>query len=433
MSVKIKNQGDLAYRHDDFGDSIIVERHFNRSGASQFKIKSVEERTISTKRADLEDMLDYLALQLDNPMNVLSQDMARQFLASSSPNDKYKFFIRGTQLEQLDKDYRIMEDFVNNAEAKLQDRKDDITILKKEVQEADAKKKMIEKTNTIRQRIYRLRWMHAWAQVEEVEGELAAREDELRKAEENIEQITRDSEGAGEAYERHNNAHASAQKTREELETELGPHKDSHAEIKDQFDKYKNDLIESATMRRNINEDIKTSRSTIAKAKAEMTKEQARIDAANGPARAQKLADLEDAKNEHEAAQACFRDVGDKTVLERDKDDAKAAADNVRESLEPRREAVRQAEGVLHGLQSDQDQHMAGYDGNVHTLLRAIRNESRFRDKPVGPMGMHVSLVKPEWSSILEKTFGGVLESFVVTNKQDQSLLGELQRRHKYK
>ena len=39
ITVKIKNQGNGAYMPEEFGESIIVERHFSRSGASGFKIK----------------------------------------------------------------------------------------------------------------------------------------------------------------------------------------------------------------------------------------------------------------------------------------------------------------------------------------------------------------------------------------------------------
>ena len=70
LSVKIKNQGESAYKPDLYGKSMIVERTFTRNGASNFKIKNSAGKIVSTKRADLDDALDFFALQLDNPMNV---------------------------------------------------------------------------------------------------------------------------------------------------------------------------------------------------------------------------------------------------------------------------------------------------------------------------------------------------------------------------
>jgi chromosome segregation ATPase len=44
-------------------------------------------------------------------------------------------------------------------------------------------------------------------------------------------------------------------------------------------------------------------------------------------------------------------------------------------------------------------------------------------------MGRHVKLLKPEWSSILETSFGASLNAFVVKSQSDQSILSELMRR----
>jgi structural maintenance of chromosomes protein 6 len=169
LSVRIKNQGSSAYKPELYGKSIIVERHFSKSGATAFKIKNAEGRIISTKRGDLEDISDFFALQLDNPMNVLTQDMARQFLNNSSAADKYKFFIKGTQLEQLDNDYKLMEESLDLIEPRLeaqneaaQQLKRNYKALQKKVQLADAYQTLVDKQRELGRQ-------HAWGQVEEQE------------------------------------------------------------------------------------------------------------------------------------------------------------------------------------------------------------------------------------------------------------------------
>lgn len=167
--VRIKNQGDGAYMPDDYGKSIIVERHFSKSGASGFKIKADNGRIVSTKKAELDAITDYFSLQIDNPMNVLSQDMARQFLSTSSPAEKYKFFVRGVQLEQLDQDYRLIEESVDQIEEKLRSKIQDLGFL---ASRSDATKKKLELSDqhdSLRGRIRNMQQQMAWAQVEEVE------------------------------------------------------------------------------------------------------------------------------------------------------------------------------------------------------------------------------------------------------------------------
>jgi chromosome segregation ATPase len=155
--------------HDEFGKSIIVERVFSKSGASGFKIKNEAGRIVSTKKADLDAITDFFNLQIDNPMNVLSQDMARQFLSSSSPAEKYKFFVKGVQLEQLDHDYRLIEEYVDQIKQKLSLRNDDVKLLREERDKAKRRLELSDQRTSLRERVKNLRGQMAWAQVEEIE------------------------------------------------------------------------------------------------------------------------------------------------------------------------------------------------------------------------------------------------------------------------
>lgn len=167
--VRIKNQGEGAYMPDDYGKSIIVERHFTKTGASGFKIKAENGRIISTKRAELDAIIDYFTLQFDNPMNVLSQDMARQFLSTSSPAEKYRFFVKGVQLEQLDQDYRLIEESVHQIAEKLKNQEQDVGILRNRRDAAKRKLDISDQHEAIRERIRDVRKQMAWSQVEEQE------------------------------------------------------------------------------------------------------------------------------------------------------------------------------------------------------------------------------------------------------------------------
>lgn len=75
--VTIKNQGEDAYRYKDYGDSIVISRRFNKAGNSSYKIQSKDGRVISTKREELSNICDHMNIQVDNPMNILTQDSAR--------------------------------------------------------------------------------------------------------------------------------------------------------------------------------------------------------------------------------------------------------------------------------------------------------------------------------------------------------------------
>jgi hypothetical protein len=107
VTIQIKNQGEEAYKPKEYGKSIFVTRKFTRDGGSSWKIRSKDLRTISTKKDELSAICDHMNIQVDNPLNVLTQgappliscqyrvnafaiDSARQFLSASHPADKYK-------------------------------------------------------------------------------------------------------------------------------------------------------------------------------------------------------------------------------------------------------------------------------------------------------------------------------------------------------
>lgn len=114
-----------------YGQSIIVERHFSTSGASGFKLRDQNNKIMSTKKRAVDDILAAFALQIDNPMNVLTQDEARQFLNDHNPKKKYRFFLRGTQLESLQKDYELIAQELDEMQSKSGVIKEDVEQLRR--------------------------------------------------------------------------------------------------------------------------------------------------------------------------------------------------------------------------------------------------------------------------------------------------------------
>jgi chromosome segregation ATPase len=73
VTIQIKNQGEEAFKPNEYGQSIIITRKFTKEGNSSWKIKSGEGKVISTKKEELSAICDHMNIQVDNPMNVLTQ------------------------------------------------------------------------------------------------------------------------------------------------------------------------------------------------------------------------------------------------------------------------------------------------------------------------------------------------------------------------
>lgn len=177
-------------------------------------------------------------------MNVLTQDMARQFLNNSSAYDKYKFFMKGTQLEHLDGDYVIVEQSVDVIDAELYKKMQDIEVYKEEAAKAESLHRISQKNDELRQRISALSHMMAWAQVQEQEGRLAERESTLAQTVDNVQTLETNYQNLSEGYSQSDNAHTTALRNVDEAKNAVVPLQEEKDGIKATHDKQKSDQIE---------------------------------------------------------------------------------------------------------------------------------------------------------------------------------------------
>lgn len=162
----------------------------------------------------------------------------------------------------------------------------------------------------------------------------------------------------------------------------------------------------------------------------DIVEERRRLAEADGGIHDRRLAEIEQQESAYEEATGRYDEhlkcLGS---LEEDKKRAQTEVGIARGLLERKGGEVQQSENQLRNLMRDHGQQQGGYHENMPRLLRAIQQDDGFREKPVGPIGNHVRLLKPVWSNILEKSFGATLNSFIVTSKQDQSSLFRLMQR----
>lgn len=115
--------------------------------------------------------------------------------------------------------------------------------------------------------------------------------------------------------------------------------------------------------------------------------------------------------------------------LESNKQRAIKERDNALTSRREKDRDVEVATERLLALKADSGQCVGAYPTNMTQLCQSINRDNGFKQKPIGPMGESIQLLKPVWSSILEKSFGASLNSFVVTSMHDQARLATIMKR----
>lgn len=434
VQVRIKNQGELAYLPELYGPSIIVQRNFTMSGSSGFSIRNANGKQVSTKKSDLDDILDAMDLQLDNPMNVLTQDKAREFLNSSTPAEKYRFFIKGTHLERLDSDYKILNDALDKNHVELFNMKESQDILKKKVDNAADKVKKAEHTNKLHEKAQYIRRQCIWSQVKDREDSLSAADQEVREAEEFITSKEEQVQRCAARYERAEQSRDAAALEIQQLNDAMEPKKQEKATIAEAFKGNKTELLQHQTQSRDNHSELTAAKRKVTNLKRQIQEELEKRANADDGRHGQLAAEIQAAEDEvvqlreRQQAHTGNREQLQQAVLR--------AQDNAKRAYEPVSDLtnrIKAGERTLHDLTRSNGSWQDGFDTNLSALLREIEHGRRqFAVMPVGPIGRHVSLLEAAWSSVLEKCFGAALNGFIVTSIDDQRTLTKMFKKVKY-
>ncbi|KAL2072270.1 hypothetical protein VTL71DRAFT_11613 [Oculimacula yallundae] len=431
LIIELKNEGIDAYQPDLYGKTIIIERHFSRSGSSSFKLKSSENRLISNKKTDVDDIAEYYQLQVDNPMNVLTQDNAKSFITASTPAHKYKFFVEGVQLEALDREYKIISDTCDQIESRLHDSKGDLQALKKKTDAAVERAALVDKYDGIKTELKRLRKKLAWVQVADEEKILANLEQKVAHAEQQIVDAQKNAEAKEAAFTGIEDAIQRGNEAVERLEEERTPVTEEAEAARRAHEEASKDVTKFHAQQKSAIEALKEAKARVKSVKDDINAEQRRLHAANGGAQVKKLEDLAIARQAaEESAASISQNEEEKPRLEDSLRKAQSDMMKLESPLRAKTEEINNAKSRLSSLTSNRGNRMAGFDKEMPNLLRAIQADRGFREKPVGPMGLHMQLLQPKWSNLIESTLGGALNGFIVTNKPDQMRLRDLLKRH---
>ncbi|KAK3391583.1 P-loop containing nucleoside triphosphate hydrolase protein [Sordaria brevicollis] len=430
LIVKIKNQGQDAYKHDVYGDSIIVERHFSKSGGSSFKVKTATGQTVSTKRQEVEEIVEYYALQVDNPLNVLSQDNARQFLNSSTKQQKYKFFIEGVQLQQLDNDYRLIAENLELIEAKVPDQEVRVKLAEEELKQAKRYKDAMDGNRKLRAKLHQLRGQMCWLQVVQEEAKLTKLDVEIAELTGKIADADRLAKEKGVELEGFEDRIRDYQQRLEEAIQRKNDFEEQVNEKKQKAQAIKDELSQIQADERAAHQSLRSATTTVKDFEKRVAAEERRLEEATGEAVLSKNRELEEANERVKEVEAKILTAKDneKDLLNK-VDEAQKLLNAKGEERTRKQNEITAAEQQLRSSERDQGSIYAGYDARLPELLAMIERETRFQNKPVGPLGAHIQLLKPQWSSILEKQLGASLSGFIVQSIAEQKLLQSMMNR----
>ncbi|KAH8825160.1 P-loop containing nucleoside triphosphate hydrolase protein [Flagelloscypha sp. PMI_526] len=432
VTVHIKNTGDDAFKPEEYGKSIAVTRRFTKDGTSSYKLRSGEKRTkdkegpvISIKRDELAAICDHMNLQVDNPMSVLTQgkhhtflarknlihisvDAARQFLSASTPEDKYQFFLKGTQLEQLKQEYDIALNNVVTTNTTLE-------------RKMDAKKAREQ-----RQKVEELKKEKAWSLVADKEREMTSKMEARAEAAELVPQIE-----AALAQEERILDKMSSEVTSLTAELEDLPNSD---DLESQKVELGAQIRIKAHGIQRIQNDLKTAQNKkkevedqIAGYEEEIRAQKKLMERHTDEKRQARERTLNEAQEAVDKAQAAFNDNKSKhSALGTEEMQLKDELGQYRRTTEDLQRQIARFDSDLQQARNSKVDTMAAYGYNMKAVLESIDKQRWHGEKPLGPLGVYVTAKSSDWAEILRKQLAQLLWAFAITDARDRHQLHKI-------
>lgn len=389
------------FMYDFFGDYIIIEKRITNKSSS-FSISNRSKKNYSTKMEDLDYLLDFYNIKLNNFLNFMTQEQSKKFLSTSDPKHLYNLFLKGTELadikainQKYEKNLNIMKEKIDNIEIAYN-----------------------ENNNKLNQELNRYEIL---SNIEKLQEQITNNEIEIKWA----------------------NIYVYKQKIEElqkqilELDDELFKHQNESKNILEESEKLKQEkkhIVEHNLALKNLNnENLKKIDETI------MKKEKT-LRLINN--------DLIELKNVYENKKDLInRFEKSHSFIDR-RDDLKKKRDKIKKHLEDKKIIQKELKQKIHlkkELSNKEIESKNEHDKKIFTLQKQLKyyqsndeNEilhpamnqilreiktTKFTDQIIGPIANYISLKDQKWWKTVSIILKNILSSFVCFNNKDREIL----------
>uniref|UniRef100_A0A8I3NQ06 Structural maintenance of chromosomes protein 6 n=3 Tax=Canis lupus familiaris TaxID=9615 RepID=A0A8I3NQ06_CANLF len=433
ISITLRNRGDDAYRANVYGNSIVVQQHISMDGSRSYKLKSETGTVVSTRKEELIAILDHFNIQVDNPVSVLTQEMSKQFLQSKNEGDKYKFFMKATQLEQMKEDYSYIMETKERTKEQINQGEERLTELKRQCLEKEERFQSIAGLSTMKTNLEYLKHEMAWAVVNEIEKQLNAIRDNIKIGEDRAARLDRKMEEQqvrlNEAEKKYKDIQDKLEKISQEtnarapecmaLKTDVTAKKRVYNEAEVLYNRslneYKALMKDDEQLCKRIEELKKSTDQSLEPERLERQKKISWL-----KERVKALQDQESSINQEieQFQQAIEKDKEERIRIKREELDVKHTLSYNQRQLKE--------------LKDSKTDRLKRFGPHVPALLEAIDDAYRrghFTCKPVGPLGACIHLRDPELALAIESCLKGLLQAYCCHNHADERVLQALMER----
>uniref|UniRef100_A0A674IDC1 Structural maintenance of chromosomes protein 6 n=1 Tax=Terrapene triunguis TaxID=2587831 RepID=A0A674IDC1_9SAUR len=367
---------------------------------------------------------------VDNPVSVLTQEMSKHFLQSKNEGDKYKFFMKATQLEQMKADYSYIMETKSRTHEQIEQGVGLLQDLRQHYVEKEECYKSIAFVSEMQTNLEALKHKMAWAVVNETEQEMKPIKDSIDIEEGRTEKYDQKLKEwqvkVNEAEEKYKAIQEKLEKISEEaqalqpqcvcLKADVQAKRKAYNEAEAHYNRSRTELKrlekDDEQLRKRI-EELKNS--------ADQVSESEKLE------RQKKIAHLKDqlkivhdqevmmVQEMDQFQQAVYKSKEEHARLKREELDVKQALDSKQRQLKE--------------LTDSKTNRLKRFGQHVPVLLEEIEDAYRkghFKHKPIGPLGAFISLKDAELTLAVETCLKSLLQAFCCDNHHDERTLQTL-------
>uniref|UniRef100_A0AAQ4PQZ1 Structural maintenance of chromosomes protein 6 n=1 Tax=Gasterosteus aculeatus aculeatus TaxID=481459 RepID=A0AAQ4PQZ1_GASAC len=418
VSITLRNKGRDAYKPEVYGPAIIVDLRITREGLRTYKLRG---------KSGISSYANHKHDNVNNPVSVLTQEMSKYFLHSKGEGDKYKFFMKATQLDQMREDFVYIKTTKHVTEDKVEQHGECLKDLRRKYQEKEDRYKSMASLDEMHTKLGDLQNQMAWALVIEMEKELEPMKVKLQSGKHSTEKFD---EKVEEWKNKVEEAESKSKQIQEQLEgitqqvQELQP---ECAQLKVEAQR-QNTLLKSSEVtvhrfKANLR-DLEKDKDQLSSRINDLKLSISQTSGAESQARAERMekiqAELESMSHQistlgqqiDQYQHACNR--------------AKEEQGKMRREQEVLQRSIEANRRNLQTMESSRSNRLRRFGEHMPGLLNAIQEAHRkgqFKHKPRGPLGYLISLKDPELALSVEVCLKGQLQAFTCDNHEDERVL----------
>ncbi|XP_052405470.1 structural maintenance of chromosomes protein 6 [Carassius gibelio] len=434
VSITLRNRGRDAYKPEVFGQSIIVDLRISSEGIRTYKLRSKTGHLVSSKKEDLIYILDHFNIQVDNPVSILTQEMSKHFLHSKGEGDKYKFFMKATQLDQMKEDYSYIMKTKTMTQNTVEKHRETLQELKRKYHEKEERYKSLASLDEMQKKLDELKNQMAWALVAEVEQEMKPMRERITAEERSTVKYDQKVEEWEGKVQEANRILGQLQDQLEGVTQRMQQLQPQCAELKSRAQACNRDLkaAEAGLHRKKTNlRDLEKDKDQLTKRIRELKHSISQTNSADTHARVEKMNHIQT-----ELEQLHFQDSTLTQQIDQFKQACAAAKDRLGKMSREKQDLLRAIDSKrrdLAAMESSRDNRLCRFGEHMPALLRAIDEADHrglFRKKPVGPLGFCIRLRDPELGLAVECCLKSLMLAFCCDNHADERELQRIMSRH---